>query len=63
MARYIYHCDKCNRSEEVKRDIKDFKSTIICKNCDGDMRLSYGNNPPAVIFRGQGFYITDSRTE
>jgi putative FmdB family regulatory protein len=57
MPTYEYKCKKCKRSFEVFQSIKD-EPLSICPECGGFVRriLSGG---AGVIFKGQGFYVTD----
>jgi putative FmdB family regulatory protein len=57
MPTYEYKCKECKRSFEVFQSIKD-EPLSVCPECGGFVRrvLSGG---AGVIFKGQGFYVTD----
>jgi putative FmdB family regulatory protein len=58
MPIYEYECKKCLARYEVKRGF-DEKGGDACPTCGGEGRRIY--SPTALIFKGPGFYITDSR--
>jgi putative FmdB family regulatory protein len=57
MPTYEYKCKECEHSFEVFQSMKD-DPLSICPECGGPVRrvLSGG---AGVIFKGQGFYVTD----
>ncbi|MDR0640066.1 MAG: zinc ribbon domain-containing protein [Spirochaetaceae bacterium] len=57
MPTYEYKCKECERSFEVFQSMKD-EPLSACPECGGSVRriLSGG---AGVIFKGQGFYVTD----
>ena len=57
MPTYEYKCKECERSFEVFQSMKD-EPLSVCPECGGSVRriLSGG---AGVIFKGQGFYVTD----
>ena len=57
MPTYEYKCKECEHSFEVFQSIKD-EPLSVCPECGGSVRriLSGG---AGVIFKGQGFYVTD----
>lgn len=60
MPTYEYKCLDCEREFEVKKSIKD--DTIpTCPGCDGDTRQIL--HPPAVLYRGKGFFATDNKQD
>ena len=60
MPTYQYQCHKCQTKFELRQSFKD-KSVTTCPVCRGSaMRLF---SPVPIIFKGPGFYVTDSRTE
>jgi putative FmdB family regulatory protein len=58
MPLYEYQCQTCGvRFERLQR-----KSDPIleqCPECDGAVRRLI--QPPGIIFKGSGFYVTDNR--
>ena len=58
MPTYEYQCRNCKLRFELKQSFND-KSTATCPVCHGDAyRLFY---PVPILFKGPGFYVTDSR--
>jgi putative FmdB family regulatory protein len=55
---YDYQCRSCNKVTEVRHG---FKETFegACPDCGGEMARVF--NPAGIVFKGSGFYITDSR--
>ena len=58
MPVYQYECTKCDISFEEHRSIKQ-KDKARCPNCNSWAKKVF--SPVAIIFKGSGFYITDSR--
>jgi putative FmdB family regulatory protein len=58
MPTYEYECKKCRSRFEIKRGFNETGENI-CPGCSGEGRRIF--SPPALIFKGPGFYITDSR--
>jgi putative FmdB family regulatory protein len=58
MPTYEYECRSCGHDLEVVQSFSD-ASLTTCPNCGGDLRKVYGN--VGIVFRGSGFYKTDSR--
>ncbi len=58
MPMYEYACDSCNLQLEVEQSMKDDPITI-CPECKGALRRVF--SPNSIIFKGSGFYSTDSR--
>ena len=57
MPVYQYKCPKCNHKFELKQGFHD-ECSGSCPKCDtGAKRLFI---PVPVIFKGSGFYVTDS---
>jgi len=55
---YDYQCRKCNEVTEVRHGFKEsFEG--VCPSCGGEMARVF--NPAGIVFKGSGFYITDSR--
>ena len=57
---YQYQCTECGNSLEVRQSFTDDALTV-CPNCDGALRKVF--NAVGVVFKGSGFYRTDSRAE
>ena len=58
MPKYQYQCKDCGESLEVQQSFSDDALTV-CPNCGGDLRKVFG--AVGVVFKGSGFYKTDSR--
>ena len=58
MPLYDYACTKCGRTHEVRHGF-DESYDQPCEVCGGPLRRVF--NPAPVLFKGSGFYVTDSR--
>ena len=58
MPLYDYKCSKCNKITEVRHGFDDTHADA-CPSCGGSMTRLF--NPAGIVFKGSGFYITDSR--
>jgi putative FmdB family regulatory protein len=58
MPLYDYACTKCGRTHEVRHGF-DESYERPCDACGGSVRRVF--NPAPVLFKGSGFYVTDSR--
>jgi len=58
MPTYEYRCRDCGEHLEVVQAFTDEPLTI-CPACSGDLRKVFGNI--GIVFKGSGFYKTDSR--
>ena len=58
MPIYEYECSDCQFRFERKQSF-DEESVVACPECQGQSRRVIRSIP--VIFKGSGFYITDSR--
>ena len=58
MPIYEYECGKCCFRFEMKQGF-DEDPESICPQCQGWSRRVFHSTP--LIFKGSGFYITDSR--
>jgi putative FmdB family regulatory protein len=55
---YQYECTECGAALEVHQSFSDDPLTT-CPTCSGRLRKVY--NAVGVVFKGPGFYRTDSR--
>ena len=60
MPTYQYACKECDHRFEVVQSFSD-ASLTDCPECQGTLRKLYGS--VGVIFKGSGFYRTDSRSD
>jgi putative FmdB family regulatory protein len=58
VPRYDYRCSACGHVYE-KREGFDAPSVQECPECQGQARRIL--TPPAIVFKGSGWYVTDSR--
>ena len=58
MPVYEYECGHCRYRFEMKQGF-DEEPQAMCPQCQGRSRRVFHSTP--VIFKGSGFYITDSR--
>jgi putative FmdB family regulatory protein len=58
MPTYQYRCTACGHDLEAVQKFTDVALTE-CPNCGGSLRKVF--NPVGVVFKGSGFYRTDSR--
>lgn len=58
MPVYDYECNLCNFRFE-KRQHFDEEPLAICPKCQGKLHRVIHSTP--VLFKGSGFYVTDSR--
>jgi len=58
MPTYQYACSQCNH---VFEKVQSFHESPVthCPECQGEVRKVYSN--VGVVFKGSGFYKTDSR--
>ena len=59
MPTYEYACTKCGHQFEALQSFSDDALTE-CPECKGEVQKVYSN--VGVVFKGSGFYKTDSRT-
>ena len=59
MPTYQYRCTECGHDLEAVQKFTDAALTE-CPSCGGQLRKVY--NAVGVVFKGSGFYRTDSRT-
>ena len=58
MPTYQYACTACDERLEVVQKFTD-DSLTTCEVCGGSLRKVY--SPVGIVFKGSGFYRTDSR--
>ena len=58
MPTYSYHCDTCGHDFEAVQRFADEPLTK-CPQCEAPIRRVI--QPVGVVFKGSGWYITDSR--
>ena len=58
MPTYQYRCTACGHDLEATQKFSD-PSLTECPNCGGSLRKVF--NAVGVVFKGSGFYRTDSR--
>jgi putative FmdB family regulatory protein len=58
MPTYEYACTECGDRTEVMQSISDPPLTT-CTVCGGSLRKVF--SPVGIVFKGSGFYRTDSR--
>ncbi|MDD5311815.1 MAG: zinc ribbon domain-containing protein [Dehalococcoidia bacterium] len=58
MPYYQYSCPKCKTSFEVRQSFND-ESMASCPKCKTESRRIF--LPVPIIFKGSGFYVTDSK--
>lgn len=59
MPTYEYRCTECDSSLEAVQKFSDAPLTV-CPQCSGRLRKVF--SAVGVVFKGSGFYKTDSRT-
>ena len=60
MPTYEYACTECGNRVEVFQRIGDEPLTV-CERCGGTLRKVF--HPAGIVFKGSGFYATDSRSK
>jgi putative FmdB family regulatory protein len=56
---YQYSCTSCGAALEVQQSFSD-EALTVCPECQGRLRKVF--SAVGVVFKGSGFYRTDSRT-
>ena len=59
MPTYAYACTACDHRFEIVQSFSD-DSLTACPECQGRLRKLF--NAVGVVFKGSGFYRTDSRS-
>ena len=60
MPTYQYSCNDCGHFFEIVQSFSD-DSLTVCPECEGQLRKVF--NAVGVVFKGSGFYRTDSRNQ
>ena len=58
MPTYAYACTECDHRFEAVQSFSD-DSLTVCPECEGRLRKIF--NAVGIVFKGGGFYRTDSR--
>ena len=58
MPVYTYECENCGQRFDARQSFSDAPLSV-CPNCGGKVRRVI--QPVGVVFKGSGFYVTDSR--
>nr|WP_022922512.1 FmdB family zinc ribbon protein [Ornithinimicrobium pekingense] len=58
MPTYSYSCKDCGHAFDIQQAFSDDALTV-CPNCSGTLRKVF--SAVGVVFKGSGFYRTDSR--
>lgn len=58
MPLYDYQCRSCRKTVEVRHGFKETYDEV-CPDCGGEMARVF--TPAPILFKGSGFYLTDSR--
>jgi putative FmdB family regulatory protein len=60
MPTYEYRCVSCGNLVEVYQRV-DEAPLRVCERCGGELRKVF--HPAGIVFKGSGFYATDSRAK
>ena len=60
MPTYEYACKECGEHLELVQSFKDAALTE-CGRCGGELRKVF--SAAGIIFKGSGYYVTDSRSK
>ncbi len=58
MPTYEYECQSCHQRVEAVQKFSDAPLSV-CDNCGGELRKVFSG--VGIVFKGSGFYKTDSR--
>jgi len=58
MPTYEYECNACHQRVEAVQKFADAPLTV-CESCGGELRKVFSG--VGIVFKGSGFYKTDSR--
>jgi putative FmdB family regulatory protein len=57
---YAYACKDCGHAFDIVQSFSE-DSLTVCPECEGALRKKF--NSVGVVFKGSGFYRTDSRSD
>jgi putative FmdB family regulatory protein len=57
MPTYTFTCPHCGYKFERQLSFTDSHDGLVCPHCGAGARRVF--SPPAVVFKGSGYYITD----
>lgn len=60
MPTYTYRCNNCDYEFEIRQRMADAPLTD-CPACETNSTLRKVVNSVGIVFKGSGFYVTDSR--
>ena len=60
MPTYVYGCDTCGHGFEQIQKFQD-AALVTCPECGARIRRIF--QPAGIVFKGTGWYSTDSRAE
>ena len=60
MPTYTYRCNNCEYQFDFKQRMSD-DPLADCPECETDSSLRKVLNSVGIVFKGSGFYVTDSR--
>ncbi|MGK8522096.1 FmdB family zinc ribbon protein [Nocardia asteroides] len=58
MPTYSYACTQCDNRFDIVQSFTD-EALSVCSECSGKLRKLF--NSVGIVFKGSGFYRTDSR--
>ena len=61
MPIYEYECEKCACHFELTRRFSEEEGSPCCPRCRGKGHRIF--SPSVILFKGSGFYVTDSRSK
>ncbi|MGA6206248.1 FmdB family zinc ribbon protein [Nocardia testacea] len=59
MPTYSYACTQCDNRFDIVQSFTD-EALTVCSECSGTLRKLF--NSVGIVFKGSGFYRTDSRS-
>jgi putative FmdB family regulatory protein len=60
MPTYEYRCTSCGNRFDVFQRLEE-EPLRVCGRCGGELRKVF--HPAGIVFKGSGFYATDSRAK
>lgn len=57
MPLYDYRCESCQKLSDIRHGFNETAGP--CPDCEGTMTRQFHAAP--IVFKGSGFYVTDSR--